>query len=48
MDAEEVGKYYEDEDGYDLDELDNQIWDSIGQFLNVCEQFYLEKDKKND
>tara|TARA_B100001121_G_C18415203_1_gene492020 strand:- start:132 stop:665 length:534 start_codon:yes stop_codon:yes gene_type:complete len=47
--ADEVGKYYDDDQtDYDLDELDNQIWDSIGQFLNVCEQFYLEKDKKND
>ena len=48
MDPEEVGKYYEDEDGYDLDELDNQIWDSIGKFVNVCEQFYLEREEKND
>ena len=42
MDAEEVSKYYDDDQvSYDLDELDNQIWDSIGKFLNVCEQFYL-------
>ena len=49
MDSEEVGKYYEEEeDGYDLDELDNLIWDSIGQFVKVCEQFYLEREKTND
>ena len=48
MEPEEVGKYYEEEEpGYDLDELDNQIWDSIGKFVNVCEQFYLEKEEKD-
>ncbi len=49
MEPEEVGKYYNDDEvGYDLDTLDNQIWDSIEKFVNVCEQFYLEKDEKND
>jgi hypothetical protein len=49
MSSEEVGKYYNNEEsGYDLDELDNQIWDSIGKFVNVCEQFYLEGEQKND
>ena len=49
MSSEEVGKYYnDDESSYDLDDLDNQIWDSIGKFANVCEQFYLEKEEKND
>ena len=49
MDSEEVGKYYNDSElSYDLDELDNQIWDSIGKFVNVCEQFYLEKEEEND
>ena len=49
MESEEVGKYYNDDElSYDLDELDNQIWDSIGKFVNVCEQFYLEKEEKND
>ena len=49
MESEEVGKYYNDEEeDYDLDELDNQIWDSIGKFLNVCEQFYLEREENND
>jgi hypothetical protein len=49
MDSEEVGKYYNDEeDSHDLDELDNQIWDSIGKFVKVCEQFYLEREEKND
>jgi hypothetical protein len=49
MEIEQVGKYYnDDEPGFDLDELDNQIWDSIGKFVNVCEQFYLEKEEKND
>mgnify|MGYP003131656908 CR=1 FL=1 len=48
MDAEKVSDYYNDEKSeYDLDDLDNQIWDSIGQFTNVCEQFYLER-KEND
>ena len=43
---EEVGKYYNDnESDYDLDELDNQIWDSIGQFTDVCKKFYLEGEK---
>ena len=32
----------DDEEDFDLDELDNQIWDSIGKFVKVCEQFYLE------
>lgn len=49
MDSEEVGKYYnDDEQDYDLDELDNQIWDSVGKFLGVCEQFYLEKGEENN
>ena len=49
VDPEEVSNYYNDEKiDYDLDELDNQIWDSIGKFLNVCEQFYLGKEKEND
>ena len=49
MDSEEVGKYYnEEEDSHELDELDNQIWDSIAKFVNVCEQFYLEKEEEND
>ena len=49
MDSEEVGKYYNDEESaYDLDDLDNQIWDSIGKFTNVCEQFYLEREEKDD
>jgi hypothetical protein len=46
---EEVAKYYsDDEPDYDLDALDNNIWDSIAKFVNVCEQFYLEKEEKND
>tara|TARA_B100000131_G_scaffold316203_1_gene355897 strand:+ start:1150 stop:1680 length:531 start_codon:yes stop_codon:yes gene_type:complete len=49
MDSEEVGKYYNDDEvDYDLDDLDNQIWDSIAQFVNVCEQFYLEKEEENE
>ena len=49
MEPEEVGKYYNDEEpDYDLDTLDNQIWDSIAKFVTVCEQFYLEGDKEND
>ena len=47
MEPEEVGKYYnDDESDYDLDTLDNQIWDSIGKFVKVCEQFYLEREYK--
>ena len=42
MDSELVGKHYDDEyEEYDLDDLDNQIWDSIAQFLSVCEKFYI-------
>jgi len=49
MEPEEVGKYYDDsESDYDLDELDNQIWDSAGKFLSVCEQFYLERKENDD
>lgn len=45
MDLEEVAKYYNDsEESYELDELDNQIWDTIGKFVKVCEQFYLERE----
>ena len=41
MASKEIARYYEDEEsGYSLDALDNQMWDSIAQFLNVCEQFY--------
>jgi hypothetical protein len=48
MDPEEVGKYYNDnEPDYELDDLDNHIWDSIGKFVNVCEQFYLEKEEED-
>jgi hypothetical protein len=49
MESEEVGKYYNnDEPDYDLDHLDNKIWDSIGKFVKVCEQFYLEREEEND
>ena len=42
MDSETVAKHYYDEhEDYDLDDLDNQIWDSVAQFLKVCEKFYL-------
>lgn len=45
IESEEVGKYYNDEnDQYELDDLDNQIWDSITKFVTVCEQFYLERE----
>ena len=48
MDSEEVGKYYnDDESDFEIDDLDNQIWDSIGKFVNVCEQFYLEREEKD-
>jgi hypothetical protein len=41
MSSEDVGKYYDgDQDHFDLDDLDNQIWDSIAQFVNVCTKFY--------
>ena len=49
LDAEEVGKYYNDDDpAFELDELDTQIWDAITKFVDVCEQFYLEREEKND
>ena len=49
MDLEKVQKYYNDnETEYDLENLDNQIWDSIEKFVKVCEQFYLEREEKND
>tara|TARA_R110002126_G_scaffold148986_1_gene295053 strand:- start:533 stop:1060 length:528 start_codon:yes stop_codon:yes gene_type:complete len=50
MEPEEVGKYYDDDSiHYELDSLDNQIWDSISHFRNVCEQFYLGKGpEEND
>ena len=42
MSSQAVGKYYDDTfDQYELDDLDNQIWDSIGNFLNICKKFYL-------
>ena len=44
MTSENIGKYYDEEPGYELDDLDNQIWDAIGKFTTVCEQFYLEKE----
>ena len=41
MPIETVAKHYDDDYlEYDLDDLDNQIWDSIAQFLSVCEKFY--------
>lgn len=49
MDSERVSDYYNDEETqYDLDDLDNLIWDSIGKFVGVCEKFYLEKEENND
>lgn len=49
MELEEVQKYYDDDhDACDLDDLDHEIWDSIGKFLKVCEQFYLEGGDNND
>ncbi len=49
LDAEEVGKYYDDnESAFELDDLDNQIWDAITKFVDVCEQFYLEREQEND
>lgn len=49
FDPDQVGRYYDDEQPqYDLDQLDNTIWDSITKFVTVCEQFYLEGNKEND
>ena len=43
FEPEFIGKHYDDEQPeYDLDKLDNTIWDSITKFVTVCEQFYLE------
>ncbi len=48
MEPEEVSKYYDEEENeYELDDLDNKIWDAIGKFTKVCEEFYLER-KEND
>ena len=47
--SEEVGKYYDDEqESYELDDLDDQIWSSIGKFLSICEQFYLEREEDDN
>ena len=47
MEFGEVGKYYNDEEpAYVLDDLDNKIWDSISKFVNIFEQFYLEKENE--
>ena len=44
FESEFVGRHYDDEQpAYDLDRLDNQIWDSVAKFVTVCEQFYLER-----
>ncbi|MEK9694719.1 MAG: hypothetical protein VW270_03085 [Candidatus Poseidoniales archaeon] len=49
MSSEDVGKHYDDSfEEYDLDNLDNQIWDSISKFVDVCEQFYLDEEEEND
>ena len=50
MGTEEVAKYHDDDDdSQDLDNLDNQIWDSIQKFVNICEQYYMEEQgEKND
>lgn len=48
MDSEEVGNYYNDDTNYELDDLDNQIWESINKFASVCEQYYLEGGTTND
>jgi len=48
MTSEEVGKYYDDtQSDYDLDTLDNTIWDSIGKFATVCEEFYLGRTQED-
>ena len=47
--SEEVERYYNDEETeYQIDTLDNNIWDSIAKFATVCEQFYLEREQSND
>ena len=49
FDPQFVGRHYDDEQPeYELDKLDNMIWDSISKFVTVCEQFYLEGNKKNE
>ena len=47
MSLQEVSAHYEDECDDALDDLDYKIWNSITQFVTVCEQFYLEKDTTN-
>lgn len=49
MSSEQVGKYYDDDyDQFELDHLDNQIWDSIGQFVTVCKKFYGNEGEENE
>ena len=49
MTSEEVGKHYDDDEpDFELDELDNRIWDSIGKFNSVCQKFYLEGEENED
>jgi len=49
MDADKIQKYYNDnEPDYDLNKLDNQIWDSIAQFMGICTAFYLGDDNNED
>ena len=49
MDPHEIKKYYnDDEPAYDLNKLDNQIWESIGQFTSICTGFYLSEDTAED
>ena len=48
MSSEDVGKHYnDDEPDFELDDLDNEIWNSIEKFVNVCEQFYLERESND-
>jgi len=49
MESMEVGKYYnDDEPAYNLDDLDDKIWDSTSKFVKICEQFYLERGNNNE
>lgn len=47
FEPETIARYYDEEQpDYSLDVLDNTIWAAISKFATVCEQFYLEGNKK--
>ena len=48
MESSEVFKYYDEEnEDYEVDDLDSLMWESINKFEQVCRDFYL-GEEKND